>query len=365
MTPGLASLGFLRFLRSLPVLPVLRSLPGLRTVGWTGPALASGAARPSLATLLALPAALLSAPPAFADSFPAKPIRWIVPYAAGGGSDFLARTVAQGLSAKVGQPVVVDNKPGGNTAIGAAETARASADGYTVLSADNGTMVFNPALYKTLSYQPRDLAPVTLIGRFPMILVVGPGTRATSAQAFIAEVKATPGGINYASAGAGSPHHLAMELFKVEAGLTLTHAPYRGAAPALADVAAGQVPAMMVDYAAGAGFIKGGKVRPLAVANATRLPQLPDVPTFAELGYRNVEAAALNGMVVPAATPPEVIATLNRQVVAVMRDPTVHQRLVDFGVEPVGNTPAQFGELLRTETARWTRLIRDLKISLD
>lgn len=182
-----------------------------------------------------------------------------MPYAAGGGSDFLARTVAQGLSAKVGQPVVVDNKPGGNTAIGAAETARASADGYTVLSADNGTMVFNPALYKTLSYQPRDLAPVTLIGRFPMILVVGPGTRATSAQAFIAEVKATPGGINYASAGAGSPHHLAMELFKVEAGLTLTHAPYRGAAPALADVAAGQVPAMMVDYAAGAGFIKGAR----------------------------------------------------------------------------------------------------------
>ncbi|SOY64295.1 conserved hypothetical protein; UPF0065; SIGNAL PEPTIDE PROTEIN [Cupriavidus taiwanensis] len=301
-----------------------------------------------------------------ADPYPAKPIRWIVPYAAGGGSDFLARTIGQGLSAKVGQPVVVDNKPGGNTAIGAAETARAAADGYTVLSADNGTLVFNPVLYKSLSYHPgKDLAPVTLLGRFPMILVVGAASPVKSAKEFIAQTKARQGGINYGSAGAGSPHHLAMELLKVEAGLSMTHAPYRGAAPALSDVAAGQVAAMMVDYAAGAGFIKGGKVRPLAVANATRLPQLPDVPTFAELGYPRVEAAALVGMVVPAGTPPEVINTLNKDVVAAIREPAVNKRLVDFGVEPVGNTPAQFSELLRTESGRWTRLIRDLKITLD
>jgi tripartite-type tricarboxylate transporter receptor subunit TctC len=198
-----------------------------------------------------------------------------------------------------------------------------------------------------------------------MILVVGPGTQAKTAQEFIAQVKATPGGVNYGSAGAGSPHHLAMELLKTEAHLTMTHAPYRGAAPALSDVAAGQIPAMMVDFAAGAGFIKGGKVRPLAVANATRLPQLPDVPTFAELGYKNVEAAALVGMVVPAATPPDVINTLNRQVVASVKDPAINKKLVDFGVEPVGNTPAQFADLLRSETARWTKLIQDLKISLD
>lgn len=301
-----------------------------------------------------------------ADAYPNKAIRWIVPYAAGGGSDFLARTIGQGLSSKVGQPLVVDNKPGGNTAIGASETARAAADGYTVLSADNGTLVFNPALYKTLPYNPvKDLAPVTLLGRFPMILVVGPGSPAKTAQEFIAQVKATPGGINYGSAGAGSPHHLAMELLKVEAHLNMTHAPYRGAAPALADVAAGQIPAMMVDYAAGAGFIKGGKVRPLAVANATRLPQLPDVPTFAEVGYKNVEAAALVGMVVPSATPPQVVATLNKQVVAAIKEPGINKKLVDFGVEPVGNTPAQFSDLLRTETARWTKLIRDLKITLD
>ncbi|MES2533954.1 MAG: tripartite tricarboxylate transporter substrate binding protein [Pseudomonadota bacterium] len=295
-----------------------------------------------------------------------KPVRWLVPYAAGGGSDFLARTIGLTLSTQIGQPVLVDNKPGGNTAIAASETARSAPDGYTILSADNGTLVYNPALYKTLSYNPtKDLAPVTLMGRFPMILVVGPGMTVKDAKDFIAQVKAKPGGINYASAGAGSPHHLAMELLRVEAGLTMTHAPYRGAAPALADVAGGQVPAMMVDMAAGAGFIKGGKVRPLAVASAKRLAQLPDVPTFAELGLKNVEAAALVGLVVPAATPVDTINALNKQVVAAINDPAVHKKLIDFGVEPVGNTPAQFTELLQSETVRWQKLIRDLNITLD
>jgi tripartite-type tricarboxylate transporter receptor subunit TctC len=316
--------------------------------------------------LLALPLWAATNAAAQPAAYPAKPIRWIVPYAAGGGSDFLARTIGQTLSTQVGQPVLVDNKPGGNTALGAAETARAPADGYTVLSADNGTMVFNPALYKSLSYSPtKDLAPVTLMGRFPMILVVGANSGITSAQDFIAQARAKPGGMNYASAGAGSPHHLAMELLKVQSKVFMVHVPYRGAAPALADVAGGQVPAMMVDMAAGAGFIKGGKVKALAVANATRLPQLPDVPTFAELGIKNVEAAALVGMVVPAATPPDVINALNKSVVAAINEPGVRKRLVDFGVEPVGNTPAQFAELLRNETTRWQKLITDLKITLD
>lgn len=314
--------------------------------------------------LLALP--LLASTSAMAQNFPVRPVRWVVPYAAGGGSDFLARTIGQPWSTAAGQPVLVDNKPGGNTALGAAEVARSPADGYTVLSADNGTLIFNPVLYKSLSYNPdKELAPVTLMGRFPMILVVGPASTATTAKEFIAQAKAQPGGTNYASAGAGSPHHLAMELLKSEAGLFMVHAPYRGAGPALADVAGGQVPAMMVDLAAGSGFIKGGKVRPLAVANATRLPQLPDVPTFAELGYRNVEAAALVGLMVPAGTPPATIGAINTQVVAALNDPAVHKRLVDFGVEPVGNSPAQFAALIKTESVKWHKLIRDLKITLD
>ena len=301
-----------------------------------------------------------------AQPYPSKAIRWVVTYPAGGGSDFLARTIGQQLSTQIHHPVVVDNKPGANTAIGASEVARSAPDGYTVLSADNGTLIFNPVLYSNLIYHPsKDLAPVSLLGRFPMILVVSPGEPATDARAFVARVKGLPDGINFASAGAGSPHHLAMELFRTEAGLKMTHAPYKGAAPALADVAGGQVPAMMVDMAAGAGFITTGKVRPLAVANATRLPQLPDVPTFAELGYPTVVAAALVGMVVPASTPTATITALNQQVVAAIQAPDTNRKLVEFGVQPVGSTPEAFASLIETESARWHKLIRELNIKLD
>lgn len=316
--------------------------------------------------LLAALAALTFTGLAQAQSYPAKPIRWVVPYPAGGGSDFLARTIGQQLSHQINQSVLVDNKPGGNTAIAASEVARSTPDGYTILSADNGTMVFNSALYARLSYNPeKDLVPVTLMGKFPMILVVGPNSEFKTAKEFIAKAKASPGRINYGSAGAGSPHHLAMELLKVNAGLHMVHIPYRGAAPALTDLAGGQVGAMMVDLAAGAGFLKGGKVRPLAVANATRLPQLPDVPTFAELGFKGVEAAAQVGLVAPAGTPADVVASLQRQVAAAIQQPAIRQKLIDFGIEPVANTPQQYADLNRVEVARWHKLIRDQKISLD
>lgn len=299
-------------------------------------------------------------------SFPAKPIRWVVPYPAGGGSDFLARTIGQQLSTQVGQPIVVDNKPGGNTAVAASDVIRSPADGYTILSADNGTMVFNSALYAKLSYNPeKDLTPVTLMGKFPMILVVPQGSDIKDAKDFIAKAKAKPGHTSYGSAGAGSPHHLAMELLKVNAGLHMVHIPYRGAAPALSDLAGGQITAMMVDMAAGAGFIKGGKARPLAVANPTRLPQLPDVPTFAELGYKNVEAAAQVGVVAAAGTPADVVAALQKQITTAIQQPAVRQKLIDFGIEPVGSTSQQYADLIRTEVKRWHKLIRDQKISLD
>ena len=305
-------------------------------------------------------------PMALAQTYPAKTIRWVVPYPAGGGSDFLARTIAQQLSSQLGQPIVVDNKAGGNTAIAATEVARAAADGYTILSADNGTMVFNTALYSKLSYNPeKDLTPVTLMGKFPMILVVGPGSDAKDAKDFIAKVKASPGKVNYGSAGAGSPHHLAMELLKVSAKLHMVHIPYRGAAPSLTDLAGGQISAMMVDYAAGGGFIKGGKIRPLAVANSTRLPQLPDVPTFAEIGFQNVEASAQTGVVAPAGTPVEVVNALQKQIAAAINQPATRQKLIDFGIEPIGSTPQQYGDLIRAETGRWHKLIKAQNISLD
>lgn len=317
------------------------------------------------AALLALPLAL-GASAASAQAYPSKPIRWLVPYPAGGGADFLARTIGQQLSTQIGQPVVIENKPGGNTAIAASEVARAPADGYTVLTADNGTMVFNSALYSKLSYNPeKDLAPVTLMGRFPMILVAGPGSDAKDAKDFIAKAKAAPGKVSYGSAGAGSPHHLAMELLKTQAGLHMVHIPYRGAAPALGDLAGGQIAVMMVDMAAGAGFIKSGKIRPLAVANDKRLPQLPDVPTFAELGMKGVEAAALVGLVAPAALAADVKATLQKQVAAAIEQPAVKQKLIEFGVEPVGSSSQAYADLLKAENTRWHKLIKDLKITLD
>ncbi len=315
---------------------------------------------------LAMVAGSLTMTPTLAQTFPDKSIRWIVPYPAGGGSDFLARTIGQSLSEDIKQSVVIDNKPGGNTAIAASDTARSSADGYTVLSADNGTMVFNSALYKKLSYDPvKDLAPVTLLGRFPMVLVVNPASNIKNLKDFVEHVKSSNGSINYGSAGAGSPHHLAMELFQTEAGLKMTHVPYRGAAPSLTDLAGGQVQAMMVDLAAGAGFLKGKKIRPLAVASTKRLPQLPDVPTFAESGYPNVEAAALVGMVAPAKTPAEIIASLNKSVVAALNKPATHKKLIEFGIEPVGDTPEQYSKLLEDERTRWHKLIKDLNITLD
>lgn len=322
--------------------------------------------RRCVAALLALPALLGTAGLAQAQAFPAKNVRWVVPYPAGGGSDFLARTIGQQLASQVNQTILVDNKPGGNTSIAAAEVARAPADGYTILSADNGTMVFNSALYAKLPYNPdKDLTPVTLMGKFPMILVVGPGSDAKDATDFVAKAKAQPGRINYGSAGAGSPHHLAMELLKVNAGLHLVHIPYRGAAPALADLAGGQVPAMMVDLAAGAAFIKSGKIRPLAVANPTRLAQLPDVPTFAELGFKGVEAAAQVGVVAPAGTPAEVVNTLQKQIATAINTPAVRQKLIDFGIEPVASTPKEYSDLIRSEVVRWHALIKKQKISLD
>jgi tripartite-type tricarboxylate transporter receptor subunit TctC len=298
-------------------------------------------------------------------AWPAKSIRWVVPYPAGGGSDFMARTVAAQMSTDFGQSIVVDNKPGGNGAIAVQDILRGGPDGYSVVNADNGHMVFNPVLYRNLSYKVSDLAPVSLIGRVPMLLIATPGGEFKDAKDFFAKAKANPGKYSVASAGAGSPHHLALELIKQTAGVYLVHIPYRGAAPALADVAGGQVPAAISDYAAAASFVKSGKVTPLAVATAARIPQLPDVPTFIELGLKGVEAAALVGMVAPAGTPADVIAHLQQGVAKAMRTPAVANKFIDFGVEPIGSSTADYAALLDKEAVRWHKLIRDLKIQLD
>lgn len=205
------------------------------------------------------------------------------------------------------------------------------------------------------------------MGRFPMILVATPDLPVRNVQEFIAYAQQhqDKGGINYASAGAGSPHHLAMELMRTKLGLKMTHVPYRGAAPALADVAGGQVPAMMVDMAAGSAFLQGSKLRPLAVAHTKRLPQLPDVPTFAELGHEGIEAAALVGLATAKGATDQVIEQINKTVVAAINDPGVNKKLIEFGFEPVGSTTQEYNALLQSKAQRWQPLIKELGISLD
>ena len=303
---------------------------------------------------------------ALAQSYPTRPVRWVIPYAAGGGADALARVIAPALSRELGQPVVIENKPGAASSIAASDVARSAPDGYTIFSADNGTLMYTPALFKKLPYDPvKDFAPVSLLGRLPTIFVVGPGSQARDLKELVQTVKDNPGKISFASAGTGSPHAMAMELFRTQAGLDMIHVPYRGGALSLQDVMAGQVPMTMTDYAGGGAIIRSGKVRPLAVANRTRLPQLPDVPTFAELGYPDVLAEAFGALVVPSATPSAIVERLQAAAQTAVADAEVRKKLIEIGYEPVGGTAEQLRSMLQRDTPRWQKLIRDLNISLD
>ncbi len=319
----------------------------------------------SLIRALALLITLTATTAASAQDYPNRPIRWIIPWAAGGGSDTLARMIAPEMSKRLGQPIVIENKPGAAGAIAATEVARSAPDGYTIFSADNGTMVYNPALYKKLSYNTKEFTPVSMIARSPTILVVGPASQAKSVKEMVDFVKTQPGKISYASAGQGSPHAMGMELLKATLGLDMIHVPYRGGALSIQDVAAGQVPMCMTDYSSGSGMISAGKVRALAVASPKRMSQLPDIPTFDELGFKDIHAEAYAGIVVPAGTPADIIAKLQKAVAESIADPSIQKRLIDIGQEPVGGSSQQFADVLSSDTTRWHKLIKDLNITLD
>ena len=308
----------------------------------------------------------VSISPVAAQTYPSKPVRLIVPYAAGGGTDFFARTVGAKLGEQLGQPIVVDNKPGGATIIGAEAAARSAPDGYTALVADSTTLAVNPTLYKKLPYDPlKDFSPVTLTARFAMLLAVNPETsKATTVKELIEEAKKANGQMSYASVGPGTTHHLTMELFQQRAGIKLNHVPYKGAAPAIQDVVAGHVPVMFVDVAAGTPMIKAGKLRVLAVASPKRIAAMPNVPTFAEQGIPDFEAWAWQGLAVPAGTPKDVVTRLNVEYAKAVADPTIRQKLVDAGVEPVTSTPEEMNAYIKSETDKWAQVIRkgDIKV---
>ncbi|RSZ42321.1 MULTISPECIES: tripartite tricarboxylate transporter substrate binding protein [unclassified Variovorax] len=299
-------------------------------------------------------------------AYPAKPVRWVVGYPAGGGTDFLARTVGAQVSQQMGQPVLVDNRPGAGAIIASENVARSPGDGYTVFSADNGVLVYNPALYKKLPYDAeKDFALVGMMGRSPLIITAAPNAGIADAKALLAALKASPGKYSIATPGTGSPHHLAYELFQREAGVSMLHVPYKGGAPALQDLMGGQVALMMLDLPSGVSAVKAGKVIPLLAMSGERVPQLPNVPTAKELGFANVEAYTWQGLVTPAATPKEVQAKLGSELQKAMADAGVKQRLYDAGWEA---RPADAAEMTRytdSERKKWHALIKARDIKLD
>ena len=312
-------------------------------------------------------AAALAAPVAHAQVYPAKTIRLIVPYPAGGGTDFFARTVAAQLSSQMGQQVAVENRPGAATIIGAEAAAKSPADGYTLLLGDTATFAVNPNLYRKLPYDPqKDLAPVSLTGRFALLLVVNPNSlKATSVKDLVEEAKKTPGKIDYASPGPGSPHHLAMELFKQRAGVQFTHVPYKGAGPAIQDLLGGQIPLMFLDLAAGAPQIRGGKLRALAVASDKRIAALPDMPTLGEAGFPGFEAWAWQALAVPAGTPNDIIARLNAEYRKAIGTPEIRQKMIDAGIDPLQSSPEEATAYIKSETVKWAKVISEGGISVE
>jgi tripartite-type tricarboxylate transporter receptor subunit TctC len=299
-----------------------------------------------------------------ADTYPSHPVRLVVPQAAGSSTDIHARLIGQYLSEHLGQPFVVDVKPGAGGNIGTEAVVRSTPDGYTLLTV-NSQNAISPALYPELTFNfIRDIAPIGLISIAPMIMEVNPSVPAKTVPEFIAYAKANPGKISMASAGVGGPQHLAGELFKSMTGLNIVHVPYRGSTPAVADMLAGQVQLMFDVAPTALPQIKAGKLRPLAVTTKARLDALPDIPSLSDFlpGY---EAEGWLGMGAPTGTPSDIIAALNKQINAALADAAIKQHLTDIGVVVQGGSAADFGKFIASETAKWGKVIKDAGIKPD
>lgn len=305
--------------------------------------------------------------PIAAFAFPNQPIEWVVPYAAGGGSDVVARTIASEMTKTLGQPIIINNKPGAGTNIGAAYAAKANPDGHVVLTADTATLAANPFLYSKPGYSvEKDFVTVGLMARFPMILVVNPQqVPAKDLKEFLAWAKSQPNFVAYGTPGAGSPHHLATELFSELAGIKLTHVPYKGAAPAVQDVIAGQVPMMFVDTASGAPHIRSGKLRAIGVASPKRVQSFNTVPTLDEQGLKGFEAYAWQGMVAPAKTPAAAVDVLNKALVKAIDTPAVKERFQSLGLEAIPSSPQDMATYAKSEREKWGKVIQSKGIKLD
>jgi tripartite-type tricarboxylate transporter receptor subunit TctC len=314
--------------------------------------------------LLAL--AALAPLPSFAQAYPARPIKLVVPYAPGGGADSVARIVAKKVAENIGQSIVIENKGGAGAILGTDQVAKAEPDGYTLLLGQSGPISINPAVYKTLPYDPiKDFAPITMTTGYPYILVVNADLPAKTLQEFVALARAKPGAMNYGSTGVGAANHLVAELFNGKAGLKMTHVPYRGTALAVGDLLAGTLTMVFGDPVSVLPHIKSGKLRALAVTSAQRSPVSPEVPTVAESFYPGFEALAWHGILAPAKTPPEVVSRLNAEFVKALADPATRDLLVNQALAPVGNSPQAFADFIKADIAIWKAVAADAKIQVE
>jgi tripartite-type tricarboxylate transporter receptor subunit TctC len=323
--------------------------------------------RAFLAATIALAAGLGSAHAAddAATAYPNRPIRIVVPFAAGGPSDIMARALAQKLNQEWGQPVLVDNRVGASGIIGADAVAKAAPDGHTLLLSQVGDTI-SVSLYSKLPYNfERDFAPITLAGLTPFILVAHPSMAARNLRELIADAKAKPGALSFGSSGAGTASHLAGELLKSSAQIDITLVPYKGQAPATADLLGGQISMMFNNPITSLAHVKTGKLRALAVSTAKRFSQLPEVPTVAESGLPGFDVGFWLGALAPAGTPRPIIDKLNAAMLKALRDPEVVQRLAGLGVEIIGNSPDEFGAVIRSDIVKWGKVVRDSGAKAD
>ncbi len=300
-----------------------------------------------------------------AQTFPSKPLRVIVPFAPGGGTDILTRTITPKWSEVLGQQLVIDNRAGGGSTIGSEMAARAAADGYTLLMVDT-SFTTNPSLYSKLPYDSaRDFAPVSLMAAAPVILIVHPSVPVKTLKEFVALAKAKPGQLNFASGGPGSSTHLGGELLKLAAGIDLVHIPYKGTGPAVADVLGGQVVMMFAGISSVKQHVAVGRLRAIAVTGDKRSPAMPEVPTFIALGLTGVDSGTYWGCLAPAATPKDVIHKVSATLASVLKLPEIQARLVALGFDPIGGGAEQFAANIKSETEKWARVIRNARVKLN
>ncbi len=303
---------------------------------------------------------------ALAQSYPNKPIRFIVPYTAGGASDILARAIGQKLTESWGQQVVVDNRGGGGAIIGTELAAKAAPDGYTIFMGASGPLGINPSLHSKLPYDPvKDFAPVTLVAGIPLIMVANNSVPAMSVQELIALAKSKPGHLNMASPGNGTSQHLAGELFKTMAGINLTHIPYKGSAQAVIGLLGGEVSVLFDSLLSSLPHVKAGRLKGLAVTGARRFPAAPDLSTIAESGVPGYEATGWVGVLVPARTANEIVTKLNTEIIKILQMPDIKERLSSLGAEPSGSTPEQFAAYIKAEIIKWAKVVKESGARLD